>query len=367
MDSSDHGRDRDRVPSLDRDPKTVSPPSIDTPTAFEALSETIWDDDTDSALGEDGLGSDDDSMSTASLSDSILEYRRINGRTYHNESRGSMYWGPNDEQSNESLDISHQTFLLLLDNKLFLAPLQTDRVRRVLDIGTGTGMWANDFADEFPAAEVTGTDISPIQAPWTAPNCRFEMEDAEKQWTYPRNSFDYIHMRTLCGAVQDWQTLFTQAYDTLAPGGWLESYETEATFTSDTYDIPADSPLRMWTTYFKEAGKRMGRTFNVLQDDLQVRGMTAAGFKDIRVVSMKSPIGPWSSDERLKKSGAYAYAALENDLEGYIVFVWTEVLRKSLDELRVFLAHFRKAIRAKGLNAYLPQRIVYAQKPLHGG
>jgi methylase of polypeptide subunit release factors len=33
----------------------------------------------------------------------------------------------------------------------------------VLDIGTGTGIWAIDFADEHPEAEVIGTDLSPIQ------------------------------------------------------------------------------------------------------------------------------------------------------------------------------------------------------------
>ncbi|KAI8247308.1 Secondary metabolism regulator LAE1 [Colletotrichum sp. SAR 10_77] len=37
------------------------------------------------------------------------------------------------------------------------------RVKRVLDVGTGTGLWAIDFADEHPDAEVLGTDLSPVQ------------------------------------------------------------------------------------------------------------------------------------------------------------------------------------------------------------
>lgn len=32
-----------------------------------------------------------------------------------------------------------------------------------LDIGTGTGIWAIDFADEHPETTVIGTDLSPIQ------------------------------------------------------------------------------------------------------------------------------------------------------------------------------------------------------------
>ena len=34
------------------------------------------------------------------------------------------------------------------------------------------GLWAIDFADEFPEAEVTGTDISPIQPTWIPPNLK---------------------------------------------------------------------------------------------------------------------------------------------------------------------------------------------------
>lgn len=32
----------------------------------------------------------------------------------------------------------------------------------MLDVGTGTGMWAIDPADEYPAARVIGFDLSPI-------------------------------------------------------------------------------------------------------------------------------------------------------------------------------------------------------------
>lgn len=68
--------------------------------------------------------------------------------------------------------LSHHVQVLLLDGKLFKAPLDIDKVQRVLDIGTGTGAWAIDFADENPHAEVFGTDISPIQSPWLPPNLK---------------------------------------------------------------------------------------------------------------------------------------------------------------------------------------------------
>lgn len=48
-----------------------------------------------------------------------------------------------------------------MDGKLHFAPIEAPG--KVLDIGTGTGIWAMDLGDEFPEAEVIGTDISPIQ------------------------------------------------------------------------------------------------------------------------------------------------------------------------------------------------------------
>lgn len=45
-----------------------------------------------------------------------------------------------------------------------MAPISPDGVR-ILDIGTGTGLWALEMGDHCPAVEcVIGTDLSPIQS-----------------------------------------------------------------------------------------------------------------------------------------------------------------------------------------------------------
>jgi len=62
--------------------------------------------------------------STASVASTILAYRTIHGRSFHSErddNRG--HFTPNDEQQMESVDIAHHTLTLLLDGKLFLAPI----------------------------------------------------------------------------------------------------------------------------------------------------------------------------------------------------------------------------------------------------
>lgn len=47
------------------------------------------------------------------------------------------------------MDLVHHLYRLLLGGKLFLAPIP-DEPHRVLDLGTGTGIWAMDFAEFVP-------------------------------------------------------------------------------------------------------------------------------------------------------------------------------------------------------------------------
>ncbi|KAK5698389.1 hypothetical protein LTS12_028504 [Elasticomyces elasticus] len=93
------------------------------------------DDDQDSAYGDDSFIGDD----TKTLSCYITDYRFEFGRRYHSY-RDGAYWGPNDEIANEQQDVAHHMYNVTLDGKLHLAPLQNPQ--EILDIGTGTGIWA---------------------------------------------------------------------------------------------------------------------------------------------------------------------------------------------------------------------------------
>jgi SAM-dependent methyltransferase len=96
--------------------------------------------------------------------------------------------------------------------KLCLAPLEKEKIKRVLDVGTGTGIWAIDFADDYFPATVIGTDISLIQPNMVPPNLGFIIDDCEKgDWDYG-DPFDYIHIRALFGSIKDWPALYAKAY-----------------------------------------------------------------------------------------------------------------------------------------------------------
>lgn len=59
----------------------------------------------------------------------------------------------------------HHIFRLMLGGSLYKAPV-SNSPQRILDIGTGTGIYAMQIADEFPCSDVLGIDLSPIQPEW---------------------------------------------------------------------------------------------------------------------------------------------------------------------------------------------------------
>jgi SAM-dependent methyltransferase len=149
--------------------------------------------DVDSALGEDA------STASTSIISSIRHYKYENGRRYHAFREGE-YVLPNDEREQDRLDLHHHVFRLTLGGAITRSPV-TPTPQRVLDLGTGTGIWAIDFADEHPTSTVIGNDLSPIQPTWVPPNCKFVIDDFERDWVYsPHEAFDYIHGRGLGGS-----------------------------------------------------------------------------------------------------------------------------------------------------------------------
>ena len=105
---------------------------------------------------------------------------------------------------------------------------------------------AKEVADKFPSALVQGVDLSPPPDTWLPPNCKFEVDDVLKPWEFQhKGKFDLIHIRELYGAFSDeqWRLVYKQAYNNLAPGGWIEHVETSIQPACDDGTMPADSIL----------------------------------------------------------------------------------------------------------------------------
>ncbi|CCE28862.1 uncharacterized protein CPUR_02552 [Claviceps purpurea 20.1] len=302
----------------------------------------------------------EEQSSTTSIASSVLEYRQIHGRTYHSDKFTTNYFMPNDDQQLESEDLCHHFSTILLDDQLFLAPLEKDKIHRVLDVGTGSGIWAIEFADQFPNASVIGTDLSPCQPQWVPPNVCFEIDDATLEWTWNDNHFDFIHVRYIVGGIEDWTALFKEAYRCCAPGGWVESLEYDVEFRSDDGSTKLEPILASFGELYRKASKILKRPLFV--QEIQPQALEKAGFIDKSVVRYKVPVGPWAKDRKFAEVGRFAREALENDLEGYTQMLWQSTQNPE-DEYHVWLAAIRKAMRNPKVHSYMMVHVVYGRKP----
>lgn len=182
----------------------------------------------------------------------------------------------------------------------------------ILDIGTGTGQWAIEMGDEFPDAEVQGTDLSPIQPSSVPENVHFFIDDAsDDDWVLPPNHFDYIHTRMLLGSFTDFRDIIRKSFYHLKPGGWMESQEVMPKPYSDDNSIPKDWPFMEWFEYGDKAAMEIGRPVRIA--NRLKKWYEEAGFLDVREEVFKLPMNPWPEDEPFKTLGRMSE---ENWLEG---------------------------------------------------
>ncbi|KAF9874168.1 hypothetical protein CkaCkLH20_08151 [Colletotrichum karsti] len=290
--------------------------------------------------------------STASLTSSIQESRMENGRTYHRYMEGK-YLFPNDERENDRLDLQHNLYLLTLDYRLGLAPPNDGNsgVKRVLDVGTGTGLWAIEFAEEHPEAEVIGVDLSPVQTTFIPPNCRFEIDDIEQPWSYTQ-PFDYIHIRGMTSSISDWPDFFKKMYNGLAPGGYIELFEGHAHTQSDDGSLTPDHAWSKCWDLLSKSSEILGRPFVHVPSLAPM--LEEAGFVDVAIVPYKWPIGPWAKDPHYKLLGEWAHRNAAEGLEAWLMAALTRALEWTSEEVQVMLVDVRKDLNNRNIHHYCP-------------
>ncbi|OAP64727.1 hypothetical protein AYL99_00699 [Fonsecaea erecta] len=311
------------------------------------------DGDNDSAYAE-SIGAY--SENTAATS-SAFDFQYENGRRYHSYKAG-QYFAPNDEQEQERLDLLHHVQSMVLGGELFKAPIGTPQ--RVLDIGTGTGIWAIQFADNFPMTEVAATDLSPIQPTWIPPNLQFLIDDCEVEWAFQRQ-FDFIRLGHMGGSIADWGKLFQQCMENLKPGGWVEVIDFEAWGSTDDDSLPEDSYWHTWQTELTNAAEKFGRIMNISP---QIKGLVdRAGFQDVVHEVHKVPLSPWPEDPHQRELGENMNEIMTEAMQAYSLALFTRVLGWEPAEVEVLLAGARKDLNNPNYHLYTRLHIVYGRKP----
>ncbi|KAM5349252.1 hypothetical protein ACJ41O_005759 [Fusarium nematophilum] len=326
-----------------------------------------WTDQIRDHGDSDSVYESDAASSTQSISSSILDYRRENGRTYHGYKDGK-YSMPNDEVENERLgivslsgnvylltevDLQHHLFLLTFENKLGLSPPNDheSKVKRVLDLGTGTGIWAVDYADEHPEAEVIGIDLSPTQPEFVPPNIQFIVDDIDEEWNYSK-PFDYIHSRMMNLSVKDWKDYIQKIYDNLEPDGYCELQEVDSALKSDDGTLKPESQLTKWCELLNEGVAKMGRA--MVSPPYLKELMLEVGFVDVVDTHFKWPSNRWPRDKKFKILGHWNNINTGYALEGAVLAPLTRVHGWTREEVGIFAARARTELNDPAIHAYWP-------------
>lgn len=149
-----------------------------------------------------------------------------------------------------------------------------------------------------------------------------------------KHLFDFIHIRGLYGCLEDWDHLYSQAFQHLAPGGYIEQVETDIIHHSD------DGSMR--NTKIEEAGilsaksaAHFGKQFDIVKG--MKEKMIKAGFVDVTEHRFKLPVGPWPKDKHLKTVGRYQRLVWEESLEMWVMLLWTRFLGVCLVLIQVVM------------------------------
>lgn len=227
------------------------------------------------------------------------------------------------------LNIQHELSLLDQDGSLlvshFPGPYQQQTGRegniRVADVGTGTGIWAIQFAQQHPDVQVVGFDLG-IPAPQPnglqPANVHFAIQDLMAPWPtegVAAGPFDLVHCRQVLLNVPDPAKMLRQVFENLRPGGIVEIREywnpmvferDDAAGKREDRGKGSQIPLLVeWHRGTVEAAAALGcdhgyaaRLPDALRD---------AGFSEVVVSDGKVPLGGWAprgcwqQDERTQK------------------------------------------------------------------
>ncbi|KAJ6502255.1 S-adenosyl-L-methionine-dependent methyltransferase [Mycena sanguinolenta] len=142
---------------------------------------------------------------------------------------GAKYALPHDDLERQRLLLQHNNLRSLFDNKILLAPVNLGQDDKVLDIGTGPGLWIMDLATSVDfSVPMIGVDIEPRLFPASPPkNIEFRVESVTNlpsEWT---NMFSLVHQRLLILALQvpQWPQAIKEIFRVLRPGGWVQFAE----------------------------------------------------------------------------------------------------------------------------------------------
>ncbi|KAH6658901.1 S-adenosyl-L-methionine-dependent methyltransferase [Truncatella angustata] len=343
-------------PAEQRDYKSnridTPPDSISLTTSHE---ENFWD-------GSDTEGSDEaggvriqskDSAVGATRTGLVQSLARRFRKRFHK--RNVL---PLDKQELERHDWQHEIMCAVHGGRLHLAPIL--RPRKVLDIGTGTGKWAVEFAKVNPNTSVLGIDLNPVTTTELPLNCHLLVADALQEWKFG-NMFDFIHVRNLGDFSPERRYLIEPIFQHLAPGGWVQFQEWVYSFKSGNHSLNGTT-LKEYSDLLVRGTRQLrgGRNRSIVSFKSR---MEIAGFQSITERKYPVPINPWPPKGKSKRLGAMMMQNMLQVVEPLSFATLVGGLGWSPEALDSYVSRVRDDLQNTDIHGYLILLTVYGQKP----
>ena len=198
------------------------------------------------------------------------------------------YLMPTDQREIDRLDMQHYLIRYVMQCN-YVAPIQNPK--GILDVGCGTGRWAQEIATQFPQAKVFGLDLRAEQnklAETLPGNYRFVKGNVLEELPFPDMTFDFVHQRFLHVAIpfQKWPHVIQELVRVTRIGGWIELAESDQIIHNGG---PAIQQLSQWALEWSRRrgiDPRVSAQLGTLLD--------TAGLQNRQNYRIDLPLGNWA-------------------------------------------------------------------------
>lgn len=132
----------------------------------------------------------------------------------------------------------------------------------------------------------------------------------------------------------------------------MELQDFAVPFKCDDGTMTEDTLMYQLGQLFLDASIAIGRPLNVASTykDLMIK----AGFVDVVEHRLKWPLGVWPKDKYFKDLGYWNYVSMDVGLEGLLMALLTRGLGWTREEVLIYCAQVRPALRDTRIHAYTP-------------
>jgi len=199
----------------------------------------------------------------------------------------SDYQLPKDEEEDVRLNFQHHALFHAIGNH-YVAPIHAP-LPLILDVGTGTGIWANEMSRLFPTSTVVGVDLSDrsFKRP-SQDNCLLRVGNVLTGLPFPDEFFSFTHQRLLVAGItaENWPRVIHELARVTRLKGWIELVE-----VGQLTDGAGPATAQM-QDFLEATSKAMGFNWNIIRHLGEM--LKHEGLQGVETQPIPIPVGEWA-------------------------------------------------------------------------